>query len=310
MVNTALLHTGRHFVEVNGIRLCYEVRGSGPLLIWHPGGPGMAIQGYPGYEVMADSFQVVYLDPRGAGASQRLVDTPTLRFQEMSTLEIAGTEAYALERYSDDLLALADLWGLDRLNLAGHSHGGFVAFDFATRYPHRVDKLILVGTSGVMDVADPRYEERRKPKMDTESYQRYLRVYQAKQETGLTPLDWYRDGLMLQFTIDIHDFDRHEQVLRDHVLTGSDAWLSFVPAYHFETHDIHRYDMRPRYADITADVLFIQGRQERLFLPEDIEEAVRDIPSAKVEWIEECAHMPMTEQPERLMKALRAFIGS
>lgn len=53
------LSEGRHTVRVNNVSLSYEVRGTGPLLVWHPGGPGMAIQGYPGYDVLTHHFRVV-----------------------------------------------------------------------------------------------------------------------------------------------------------------------------------------------------------------------------------------------------------
>lgn len=308
-MNGELLEIGRHRVEVNGIHLSYEVKGEGPLLVWHPGGPGLAIQVYPGYEVMSESFKVVYLDPRGVGFSDKLIELPEdLVISSGAKFEISGTEVFALERYSDDLLALADLWGLQKINLAGHSHGGFVAFDFATRYPDRVEKLVLVGTGGVMEENDPRFEARRKPKMESDAYARYLRLYQEKDREGFTPSDAYRYELMLQFTIDIHDFEKHEQVLRDTVFNATDEMLAYAPSYHFERIDVGRYDMRPRYKDIQADVLFIQGRQELLFQPEDIEAAAAEIQSAQIAWIEECAHMPMTEQPDQLMAALTNFI--
>lgn len=303
-----LLQQGKHRVKVNEIELAYEVRGQGPLLVWHPGGPGMKIQGYPGYEVMSESFTVVYLDPRGVGESEQLVPCPDVRVRNPIELEIAGSEVYSLANYSADLAALQELWGLEKINLAGHSHGGFVVFDYASRYPKRVANLVVVGSSGVVRFDDPRYEERRKPKMETEAYKRYLKIYQEKEEAGLTPLDWYKFGLMLQLTIDVHDFERHEQRLVAALGGLDDSGLSFVPAYHFEKFDVKTYDMTSRYKDITARVLFIQGRQETLFFPEDIENAVNQIASAEVAWIEECAHMPMTEQPEALMQALRSFI--
>lgn len=310
MSEMELLQTGRHRVEVNGVHLSYEVRGNGPLLVWHPGGPGCAIEAYPGYEVLTESFTVVFLDPRGVGRSDKLVTvSDDVRFTEIQELDIEGTDVYALERYADDIAALVRLWGLEKINLAGHSHGGFVAFDFATRYPNRVEKLVLVGTCGFMDVEDPRFEARRKPKMESEAYQRYLTLYQDKEAEGFTPLDWYKYGLMLQFTIDLHDFKRHEERLKALLLNATDEMLSFVPAYHFERFDVQRYDMRPRYQDITADVLFVQGRQEYLFQPEDIEEAAKQIPSARIAWIEDCGHMPMTEQPEQLMAALQSFLS-
>ena len=45
---------------------------------------------------------------------------------------------------ADDLLELCDMLNLDRIHLLGHSLGGKVAMQFATRHPDRVEKLIVV----------------------------------------------------------------------------------------------------------------------------------------------------------------------
>lgn len=308
-MNAPLLSPGRHTVQVNGIRLSYEVRGQGPLLVWHPGGPGMAVQGYPGYDVIAQSFTVVYLDPRGVGHSDALVQLPVdFKVSNFEEMELPGSEAFRLENYSDDLVALADLWGIEKLTIAGHSHGGFVVFDLMTRYPNRVGKAIIAG-SGPSFGEDEALQAKRKAKESSPAYQKYLALYQEEEKKGFTGDSWYQYGLMLQLTIDVHDFEKHESRLREHILGTSSANLAFAPAFYFGRYDAEQYDMRPRFGDITADVLFLQGRQELLFSPESIEDAVAKIPSAQVVWIDECAHMIQTEQPEAVLDALRAFIG-
>jgi esterase len=45
---------------------------------------------------------------------------------------------------ADDLLAVLDTLGLAQVHLLGHSLGGKVAMQFATQYPGRVNKLIVV----------------------------------------------------------------------------------------------------------------------------------------------------------------------
>lgn len=45
---------------------------------------------------------------------------------------------------ADDLLKLCDTLGLDRIHLLGHSLGGKVAMQFATQFPDRLEKLIVV----------------------------------------------------------------------------------------------------------------------------------------------------------------------
>jgi pimeloyl-ACP methyl ester carboxylesterase len=45
---------------------------------------------------------------------------------------------------ADDLLELCDALSLDRIHLLGHSLGGKVAMQFATSFPNRMKKLIVV----------------------------------------------------------------------------------------------------------------------------------------------------------------------
>ena len=51
---------------------------------------------------------------------------------------------YGLGRHADDLIALLDERGLDRVVLAGHSMGAYVAAIAAVRHPDRFSKLVMV----------------------------------------------------------------------------------------------------------------------------------------------------------------------
>lgn len=51
---------------------------------------------------------------------------------------------YGMARHADDLIALLDAQGIERVLVAGHSMGGFVAMVLAHRYPDRVCGLVLV----------------------------------------------------------------------------------------------------------------------------------------------------------------------
>jgi pimeloyl-ACP methyl ester carboxylesterase len=51
---------------------------------------------------------------------------------------------FGLDVHADDMLALLDCAGLERVVVAGHSLGAFIACRFALRYPERVTRLVLV----------------------------------------------------------------------------------------------------------------------------------------------------------------------
>ena len=54
---------------------------------------------------------------------------------------------YSVDDLADDLVGMLDREGIDRASVAGISLGGLVAQSFAARYPHRVDKLVLIDTT-------------------------------------------------------------------------------------------------------------------------------------------------------------------
>ena len=76
------------------------------------------------------SWQLVYVDYRGTGRSQRM-----------------PPESYTLENTIDDLDALRLHLGLDRIAVLGHSHGGILAMPYALKYPDSVSHLLLVATT-------------------------------------------------------------------------------------------------------------------------------------------------------------------
>ncbi len=54
----------------------------------------------------------------------------------------SASQSYA--NMADDLLELCDALSLDRIHLLGHSLGGKVAMQFATYFPEKLEKLIVV----------------------------------------------------------------------------------------------------------------------------------------------------------------------
>lgn len=109
--------------------LATTVRGSGPDLVVHPGGPGMAPAYVDTLLDLADRYRVTILHPRGTGGTARP----------------ANPDAYSPDEYADDLIA----WLTGRAEppvLLGHSHGGVVVARAAARRPDLVRALVLLAT--------------------------------------------------------------------------------------------------------------------------------------------------------------------
>jgi proline iminopeptidase len=116
---------------IDGRRLAWEESGSGPPLLCHPGGPGASARYFGALPELVEERALLLLDPRGTGASDRPAD--------------AG--AYDLSDYAIDIETVREHLDLERLDLLGHSHGGFVAMTWASTYPDRVGRLVLTNTA-------------------------------------------------------------------------------------------------------------------------------------------------------------------
>lgn len=111
---------------MDGVRIHYQRAGNGPPLLLIHGLVGSALNWRLNIEELAKDATVYAIDLLNMGQSDRI---PGLD---------AGLEATAAE-----IVRWMQAVGLERADVAGHSHGGAVAMMLAARHPERVGKLIL-----------------------------------------------------------------------------------------------------------------------------------------------------------------------
>ena len=114
---------------INGVDLYYECHGKGKPLMLVAGLASDSQSWQPIVDELAQDYLVILLDNRGAGRTKP------------QNIEIS------IQHIVDDCIAIIGYLGLSSVTLLGHSMGGLVALDCAIRYPERISRLILVGTS-------------------------------------------------------------------------------------------------------------------------------------------------------------------
>jgi len=124
-------------VRVNGIDLHYIDLG-GPEKPGKDAGDALVL-----VHGLAANLGFWFLKLAPAFARRQRVILYDLRGHGLSSMPMSG---YRMEQMSADLAALLDLLGIRKADLLGHSLGGCVVADFATRHPERVHSLILVDT--------------------------------------------------------------------------------------------------------------------------------------------------------------------
>lgn len=130
------------YAQINGTRIFFDVEGYGAEVKNHQlikkeacfilhGGPGSNHLPYKNaLTPLTKYFQLVYVDNRGSGFSDE-----------------CDEETYTLEQNVEDLEALRQYLGLEKITLFGHSYGGMVAMSYAVKYPEFVRGLVLMTTS-------------------------------------------------------------------------------------------------------------------------------------------------------------------
>ena len=122
------------FTSRDGVRLSYELEGSGPPLVLHLGaGCDATLWREAGYlGPLSSSYSCVLFDHRGHGASEHP----------------PGAAANHIDRYADDLSALIDTLGVPKAAFFGWSSAVLVALKAAQQNPERFSALVLFGPFG------------------------------------------------------------------------------------------------------------------------------------------------------------------
>src|SRR5207302_6620074 len=116
------------YADVNGIKLYYEIHGTGhPLILLH-GGLGAIEMFGPNLPALAEGHRVIAVDLQGHGRTAD-VDRPI-----------------SVETMAEDIAALIKKLGLEKPDVVGYSLGGGVALLVAARHPELVRKLVAVST--------------------------------------------------------------------------------------------------------------------------------------------------------------------
>ena len=114
------------YAPVNGLKMYYEIHGSGePLVLIHGGVVGITMFG-PNVEALAKTRQVIAVELQGHGHTAD-IDRPM-----------------SCEAMADDIATLIKYLGLQKADVMGYSLGGYVALQTVIRHPQSVRKLVVV----------------------------------------------------------------------------------------------------------------------------------------------------------------------
>jgi len=124
--NNIATDTLKAYASVNGLRIYYEVMGTGQPVIVLPGGFGNTEMFMLNRAALAKNNRVIAVDLQGHGRTAD-IDRP----MDMDSM-------------ANDIAALIKQLNLGKTNIVGYSLGGSVALRLAIRHPELLQKVVLI----------------------------------------------------------------------------------------------------------------------------------------------------------------------
>ncbi|WP_375176884.1 alpha/beta fold hydrolase [Marinobacter mobilis] len=223
---------------------------------------------------LTGQYQVYAIDLPGHGDSSKELDRD---YQLQSQVSYLHRILRALE--------------LNHVNLIGNSMGGAITALYAARYPDTIQSATLLNPAGVFRYESElniQLEEGNNPLIVSQPGDMKRLVELALEQQPFVP--WPIYGVMEERAIAKRDVN--ERIFQ--ALTDSASEDTFTEAL----------------ASISAPVLVIWGKQDRVINYRNVEVFEQYIPNARAIILEEIGHAPMIETPERSATLVRAFVES
>jgi pimeloyl-ACP methyl ester carboxylesterase len=215
--------------------------------------------------LLEKEFDVILPDLRGFGQSTT-VETP-----------------YTISDMADDLAGLLDHLKIEKITLAGHSMGGYVALAFAKKYPQRVSGLGLVSSQAAAD--SPEGKDRR---------------YQTAADVAEKGVGIVAEAMTPKLSADM----RVQTFVRDVIEKQSKSGVTGALKAMAEREDLVSY-----LSTTTFPVTLIHGNADMLIPLDRAKEIKAVLPSAQFIELQGAGHMPMMEFPNETANGLRLLAG-
>jgi len=260
--------------SVNGISLYYEIEGDGEPLLLIPGFAAGRWIWFKQTGRLSRAFRVITFDPRGVSTS----DKPE------------GAQTIGL--LADDVAHLLRTVGVESAHILGASFGGFVAQEFALKYPLMTQKLLLCCTS----FGGPNHVV---PARET--------LMALASTKGLNSEERMRANLLLAFTPEYVRMQVAEvdQIVQLRATNGvpEHIYLSQLEA-------AVNFNSESRVAEISSPTLVLSGDADVIVPVQNSRNLAAKIPGAKLRIMQGGSHTFFIEQAEEFNRLVTEFLAT
>jgi proline iminopeptidase len=292
-----ITHPPGNFAVVDGSMLWHESEGQGEPLLLIAGGPGFSHSYFhPFFSALADSYRIIYFDAFGCGKSDRA----------------KSTGGYSLARHVEEVEGLRKVLKLERINVLGHSYGGFVAQTYALKYPNSVKRLILANTipssKDMQAILDNLNQEFRNQMPEA-----WAKLKQIRARGIRSSAKEHQNAYTLPATlVNFYDPSNASKLpVGEPLLYNPDLWYAIAgeDADFVVGGELARYDVRAELKRLTMPVLVLAGRSDRNVFPRLSLQYKSLIPKAEFVMFEKSGHFPFVEEATEAVAVIGKFLA-
>jgi proline-specific peptidase len=284
------------YARVNGAALFVRAVGDGvPVIVLHGGPDFDHYYLRPELDRLAGPCRLIYYDQRGRGRSA------------------AGVQPDDVSIDSDlaDLDAVRQSFGVSSVAVLGHSWGGMLAAEYATRHPGAVSRLILMNTAPVSSADWLTFRnvlaDRRRGNGDLDRLRTIAASDGYLSGDPAADLDYYR--VHFRLALDDDALERVLPRLRAH-FTAPGVLMARAIEHRLygQTWERPNYDLIPKLRRLEVPTLVLHGEHD--FVPLEVVVRIADaMPRARLAVLAGCGHFAYLEQPEAVREHVCALLS-
>lgn len=245
------------------------------------GDPTLLLHGGPG---LSDHLGELADELRQAGLA-------TVRFQQRGVPPSTVEGPFHIDRQVADALAVLDVLGIQRAWVVGHSWGGYLALQLASRYPERILGILAIGTlGGVGDGGGSSLGPNLLARVDDAARAEYAEIEQREEAGTASDADLLR-GLQLVWPAYFGDPAAAPPMPADLALSAAcnEAAIASVQP------DAER--LARALATCQVPAIFLHGERDPLGLDASARTTAAVMPRAEVIGLQGVGHFPWLERP-------------
>ncbi len=283
-----MLSIDGYLTTEDGVKLYFQKLGNGPNAVIIPNSVHM----FESFRHLAASRTIIFFDLRNRGRSESISDASKL--------------ARGIHNDVDDLEAVRRHFQIDQVDLIGHSYIGLLVILYALKYPDHIHRIVQIGAA--------------QPNAMTQ-YPPHLTGADATLADFVNKLTQRRKSIEPADAVEgCRNFWGMVRVLM--VADPADAnkihWTpcDYPNEINFMKYwtenlmpSIHALRFDEEISKVKAPVLTIHGRRDRQGAYGGAREWAMILPDARLVTVDNAAHVPWIESPERVFGAIETFLN-